>query len=72
MAHERMIVGSVTYALKAKKALERLGIRVRVVKGTPTVNAKGCLYGIEYDIRHEMTVISEMRRLGIAFEHRRK
>ncbi len=71
MARETMIVGSVTYALKAKKALEKLGIRVRVVKGTPNESSKGCLYGIEYDIRHEMTVIAEMRRLDIPFEHRR-
>ena len=71
MTHETIIVGSVTYALKAKKALERLGVRVRVVKGTPSENSHGCQYGIEYDIRFEMTVISEMHRLGIDFLHKR-
>ena len=71
MAHETIIVGSITYALKAKKALERLGIRVRVVKSSPSESSRGCQYGIEYDIRFEMTVIAEMHRLGIAFLHRR-
>ena len=71
MAKATITVGSITYALKAKKALERLGIRAGVVKSRSQTGGKGCSYGIEYPIHHEMTVVSELRRLGISFEYRR-
>ena len=71
MARATITVGSLTYALKAKKAIEKLGIRVGIVKGKSHTGDKGCTYGIEYPVQLEMTVISELRRLGISFEYRR-
>ena len=65
MAKNHAVIGSVTYALKAKKALERSGIRAFVVKETPRTGKEGCLYAIEYDASREMAVAEILRELGI-------
>ena len=66
MAKSVAAIGSVTYAMKAKKALERIGIRASLIKVTPRKEGDGCTYGIEYDAAHEMAVAGVLRTLGIS------
>ena len=39
-----LVIGSMTYAIKAKKVLARAGIPAQTVKATK--NASGCVYGV--------------------------
>ena len=43
------VIGSMTTALKAQKALLRASIRSTVVKLDSSITSKGCAYGIEFD-----------------------
>ncbi len=39
-------VGSVTYAMKAKSALQRYGLRVKIIKTAKPMKNEGCGYSI--------------------------
>ncbi len=62
----KIVIGSVTYAQKARRALSSLGIRARLIKAEP-VPTEGCVYGIEIAEEDTLTAISELRRLGIDY-----
>ena len=40
-------VGSVTYAIKVKKLLERSGIKSKLIKVESSKSSKGCTYGVK-------------------------
>ena len=59
-------IGTITYALKIKKALYSLGIRVRVIR--TSADSNGCAYSIEFPEEHLLTVIAELKKHGIKYE----
>jgi hypothetical protein len=69
MARETIMIGSVTYAMKAKKLLDGIGVRARLIKKTVTSD-RGCTYGLEYDSEYRLQVAMQLRQNGISFQHR--
>lgn len=62
-------VGSVTYALKAKKLLAREGLTAKLVKADPSdKGGSGCTYGLEFPARDFYTVASILRSAGIYYQ----
>ncbi len=59
-------IGSITYALKARKALLSIGVRTRLIKTSSDSN--GCAYSIEFSEEQLYTVIAELKRQGIDYE----
>ena len=63
---EKLIkIGSITYALKAKKALNAIGIKPRVQKTSSDAN--GCAYSIVISEDQLYNVIAELKRQGISY-----
>ncbi len=60
--------GSMTYAIKARRALAAEGINVRVLKLGETGKKKGCIYGIEFPCSLSGNVRAVLSRSGISFE----
>ncbi len=67
MHTDRIIIGSVTYATKAKKALEGVGINARIRK-FDTYTKNGCHYGLEIPSGHLLTVAAVLRPLKIPYQ----
>ncbi len=61
-------VGSVTYAVKARKILSRAGISSRLVKVDGGKSRHGCTYGIEFAEEDLLAAVMELKRNGIAYE----
>lgn len=59
------VIGSMTTALKARKALLRASIRSTVVKLDSSVTRKGCAYGIEFDCIQTSNVKYTLDSAGI-------
>ena len=60
-------VGSVTYAIKARKILLRMGIKSKLVKANHSELAPGCTHGIEIPEEHLYTLISALKASGINY-----
>ena len=60
-----LMVGSVTYATKAKRALESRGISAYVFKSTEKI--KGCSYGIRFYGEHMIEAAGLLRSIGIQY-----
>ncbi len=58
-------IGSITYAMKARKALSAISIHSKIIK---TSSFNGCVYSIEFPSEKYYSVISELKRLGIKYE----
>ena len=57
-----VIVGSVTYAIKLKKLLRRVGIEATIVKHDNNENNLGCTYGVsipESDFYSAVVIMKE-------------
>lgn len=52
-------IQSMTYAVKAQKALNSRNIGSEVVKLDPTLTKRGCAWGIQFDCR----LVSEVKRI---------
>lgn len=61
--------GSMTLAIKARRALSREGIDVSVKKLSAGVERRGCVYGIEFPCELSGNIFSVLRREGIDAEH---
>ena len=59
-------IGSITYALKAKRALSELGIKTKVQKTSSDAN--GCIYSLEVPEEKLFSAVSELKSLGISYE----
>ena len=59
-------IGSITYALKTKKVLAAIKVKVRIIKTSS--DSKGCAYSIEIPEEQLFTVIAELKRQGIDYE----
>ena len=60
-------VGSVTYAIKAKKALSGIGIKSKLIKVDSSKTARGCEYGIEFPSSVFLDVVAELKRNKINY-----
>ena len=60
-------VGSVTYAIKAKKLLERSGIKAQLVKVESHKSSKGCNYGIKITSALFFDTVALLRNKGIDY-----
>jgi hypothetical protein len=67
MHTDSIIIGSITYALKAKNALADAGIRARVKKFPPS-ELRGCNYGLELPAGMLLTVAAVLRPLHIQYQ----
>ena len=63
-----LTVDSVTYAIKARKALAAIGIRASIKKVNAKTTRLGCRYGIFFEQRHLFSVMAELEKQGISFE----
>lgn len=62
-----LTVGSVTYAIKARKLLLRSGIRSKLVKVNENKTARGCSHGIEIEEGNFYDVVAILRENGIPY-----
>ena len=53
-------IGSLTYAIKAQRALRDAGIDGDIVKLDASMTRRGCAYGVEFPCDHGLTVRSIM------------
>lgn len=60
-------MASVTYAIKAKKALQRIGIRSELVKVDASRTVRGCTHGISLSYDDYYDAIMELRKSGIEY-----
>lgn len=60
-------VGTLTYAMKAKKILSRAGIRSKLVKVDSTKTEKGCTHGLEFKSYDLYSVVVALRESGIEY-----
>ena len=56
---------SLTYAMKAQKALAADGIFSKIVSIDPALTKRGCSYGLEFSCSEEQTVRRILRKNGI-------
>lgn len=59
------LIGSATYAAKARDALAAAAIRAQVIKHS-SKSAHGCIYGIRFPSAHKSNVVNVLRHAGIA------
>ncbi len=64
--NRRIVIGSVTYAQKARTALSRRGIRARLTKAEAE-DTQGCVYGIDVREGDFPAALEELHRLGIDY-----
>lgn len=62
-------IGSVTYAMKAKRALNAENISAKVIKTDNLKSSNGCAYGIEFDCTAAMSVAAVLRTKGIEYRY---
>lgn len=60
-------VGSVTYAIKVRKLLERSGIKSKLVKVDSSKSKNGCTYGIQVHTTLFYDVINILKNSGINY-----
>lgn len=60
-------VGSVTYAIKVKKLLERAGIRSNLIKVDISKSGSGCVYGIKLNSAYFYDAIALLKQTGIEY-----
>ena len=62
-----IIIGSITYAMKAQKALKEIGIHASLIKKNGE-SRRGCSYGIRVNVSHFMATIAKLKDLNIDYE----
>ena len=60
-------LGSVTYAMKAKKALLAIKIHSKLVKLDPGKSIGGCIYGLNISSEDYPVAVMELKKEGIPF-----
>ena len=61
-------VGSVTYAIKARKVLQRMRIHSKLVKTDASRSSGGCTYGIEFNTEDFYNAVMGLRNAGISYQ----
>ena len=67
MKQTTLTVGSVTYAIKAKKALSGIGIKSKLIKVDSSKSALGCEYGIEFSSVYFLDAVAELKKQKINY-----
>ena len=67
MIQTTLTVGSVTYAIKAKKALLGIGIKSKLIKVTSSLKNLGCEYGIEFPSVYFLDAVAELKKQKINY-----
>ena len=62
-----IMIGSITNAQRAKRALLARGIRARLTKNDATDRKSGCVYGIELAEGDLLTACGILRTVGIEY-----
>ena len=60
-------VGSVTYAIKVKKLLERAGIRSNLIKSSTSKSTNGCVYGVKVNSEYFYDAVSLLKQNRIEY-----
>ena len=60
-------VGSITYAMKAKKLLHRMRIRTRLVKVDAAKSKNGCTHSLEFASKDLYSVVMGLKNAGIEY-----
>ena len=68
MKKTTLTVGSVTYAIKARKLLQRMKIQSKLVKIDVASSSSGCRYGIEFASEDFYSVVMGLRNAGIEYQ----
>ena len=58
---------SLTYAVKAKRLLEAIGIASRLVKVDSSYSREGCTHGIEIQYNNFMAAVHRLKTGGIPY-----
>ena len=66
-----LLMDSITYAIKARKALSAIGISATVKKINATTTGRSCRYGIFIEQRHLFSAKAELKKCNITFEELR-
>ena len=68
MEYGKILIGSISYAIKAKRLLVREGITANVVKETD--KTEGCSYGLSFSECDAYRVTAILSQAGIGFKMR--
>lgn len=68
MRNTKILIGSISYAIKAKRLLAREGITANVVKETD--KTEGCSYGLSFADRDAYRVSAILSSAGIGIKMR--
>lgn len=60
-------VGSVTYAIKVRKLLERAGVKSKLIKVDSSKTKSGCTYGIELQPSFFYDAVNVLKNNGISY-----
>ena len=63
MENGKLLIGSISYAIKAKRLLSRAGIAANLIKETD--HTSGCSYGLSFDGRDSFKVSAVLKDAGI-------
>ncbi len=67
MKQTTITVGSVTYALKARKTLLGIGIKSKLIKVDSSLKNVGCEYGIEFPSAYFLDAVAELKKQKINY-----
>ena len=62
-----LTVGSVTYAIKVRKLLERAGVKSKLVKVDSSKSKSGCTYGIQLQRELFYDAVNILKNNGIDY-----
>ena len=68
MENGRILVGSISYAIKAKRLLEKEGITADLIKETE--HTTGCSYGLSFPARESFRIHAILAGAGIRTKSR--
>ena len=68
MENGKVLVGSISYAIKAKRLLAKEGITVDLIKESD--HSSGCSYGLSFPARESYRVFAILNRAGIHTKQR--
>ena len=60
-------VGSVTYAIKVRRLLERSGIKSNLIKADSIQSTNGCTYGIKIHASQFYDAVAILKKHGIIY-----
>jgi len=68
MEKGNVLVGSISYAIKAKRLLAKEGISAELIKETD--HSSGCSYGLSYEARDSYRIFAVLSAAGIRIKQR--